>query len=237
MRQAMSFEGVLGAVVVLGLVCLTSINCQPASVCTLEDNGRKVDDCVGGETDSGRQCSCEGDLREDGPAVDPVDTQRPTFRFVLIEDLTPTLAGDFPGADIDAVGLIKADETEVFATSVEADTDIECEGNLSCDPSSLLGPPDAVDARGCFGGGAPDPSRFTSLAGGLAIVGFAQSAAPSIENGDRIHIYEVGSTECQGNFDDDPYAISVSVSAELSGSFIEIGSGGNGENIIPVSGL
>ena len=58
----------------------------------------------------------------------------------------------------------------------------------------------------------------------------------TIESGDNIHVYEVGTSEC-GRFDNDPFRVSVAVSSDITGAFEEIGEGGRGDNIIPVSGL
>ena len=166
-----------------------------------------------------------------------VPEPEPAFRFVLVEDLTAEPSGDFPGADVDAISLIKFSGDEFFAQSLGEDSDVACDGNLACDASALLGAPDVVDNGECFGGGAPDGSDFTALNGGFVVVGFSSlEDDPVIEVGDSVHVFEIGATEC-GRFDDDPFRVSVSISAEISGAFIEVGAGGQGENIIPVTGL
>ena len=197
--------------------------------------------CVLDNTDDGFLGAGDPTILEPDPSPEVNNDPAPdaAFRFVMVEDLTVEPSGDFPGADIDAISVIKASGDEIFAETFEEDTDIDCTGNLACDASGLLGAPDAVDAGGtCFGGGAPDGSTFTALNAGFVIVQFSSVANGdvTIENGDDIHVYEVGSTEC-GRFDDDPFRVSVSVADDITGDFEEIGEGGRGNNIIPVSGL
>ncbi len=224
--------------------------------CTLDDDpGVDVtDDCINGETEDQEFCTCTiaGDLLDDDDddatcgdgvcgddescAVDCGDS--PSFRFVMVEDLTRNPSGDFPGADVDAISLIKRDGDELFAASLSSDTDVDCAGNRACDPSALLGPPDAIRGGKCFGGqlSQVDASTFTALNGGFAVVQFSdRSRDAKVENGDRLRVYEIGATQC-GAFDDDPYRVSVSVSDDL-GSFVEVGTGGRGVITIPVTGL
>ena len=226
------------------------VDCDPADancVCTLDEDDSVTDDCVDGLSgDEDAACSCElieepEPEAEAEPQPEPEgEPEVPAFRFVLVEDLVVNPSGDFPGADVDAIGLIKSTGEEHFAQAFEEDTDIDCEGNLACDANSLLGAPDAVDpATGtCFGGGAPDGSTFTALNAGFVIVQFSSVAAGdvTIENGDSVHVYEVGRTEC-GRFDDDAFRVSVSVADDVTGDFKEMGEGGRGSNIVPVSGL
>jgi hypothetical protein len=226
----------------------SSLDCDPERdedcVCFLEDTGEEVNDCVDGETSENEFCACELDRDttpenpESPESPEEGDPQPPeSFRFVLVEDLTPNPQGDFPGADIDAISVIKANGEEFYAQSFETETDIECEGNLACDPSALLGEQDFIGDGECPAPDAADP-RFTSLNGGFVIAQFSSisNGDVAIENGDDIHVYEVGSTEC-GRFDDDPFRVSVSVSDEIGGAFTEVGIGGQGENIVPVTGL
>jgi hypothetical protein len=152
------------------------------------------------------------------------------FRYVLIEDLTNPVAGDAPGADIDAVSIVKGDQ-EFYAVSVE-DFKAGGERNNHADINELLGPPDS----NC------EKKNFVSLGGeafgGYAMLSFGTAQVDvSIENGDSINVYEIGTTMCPGTrFDNDPYRVSVSVSDDL-GAFVEMGTGGDGRNIIPVTGL
>ena len=129
------------------------------------------------------------------------------YRYVLLEDTSPNLSGEMPGADIDAVCLFKGDTgEEICATQVEF-AEVDCEGNTACDPEDAIGAPDIIDKESgvCFGGGDPTPEGFVALNGGRIIVGFGDAI---IENGNYVHIYEIGRNEC-GRFDDDPWQISL----------------------------
>ena len=172
--------------------------------------------------------------------TDPLDGADDTYRLVLLEDLSVNPSGDFPGADIDAVSLIKANGDEFFAQAV-VDSDISCTGNLSCDPLAMLGSTDVVDPDlgECFGGGGVTPELFTALNGGWAIFEFssADNGDVVIENGDKIHVYEIGATEC-GRYDDDPFSVSVGFSGDSD--FVNLGDYGYGTgagNEALVSGL
>lgn len=162
------------------------------------------------------------------------------FQFVMITDLTPQAVGDFPGADIDAVSLIKPDsDQEFFVQQVSEQSDVECEGNQACDLSTLLGMPDAVTGPGeCFDGGDPDATTFAALNQGFIIVTFTgpENGLQPIESGDVIHVYELGAVEC-GRFEDDPYRVSVGVSDTETGAFITVGENSDGSNLIPINGL
>ncbi len=230
-------------------------DCDPQQdfncVCTLDSSGAIVNDCFDGNTSSGAGCSCfsEDDTNNDvnndenndvnNDANNDENNNLPEFRFLLVQDDAPAVMGETPGADVDAFGLIKGDgRGEFFATAISSESDVICDGNSACDTSALLGPPDVVVNGECFGGGDVDTTLFTSLNQGFVIVSFSggDNGDQIIENGDSIHVYEIGATEC-GRFDDDPYTVSIGISDIDVGAFIEIGSGAAGDNIIEVSGL
>lgn len=234
--------------------CSDEEECDPEvdadCVCTLDsDAATVVTDCIDNETDAGEACTCEtvgGDANNaanntannanntaNNTANNAPNNTADPFLFVLVEDTTPNPSGDTPGADVDAIGLVKADGTEVFAATIESD-DLDCTNNTACDTTGILGAPDVVDNGVCFGGGAVDTTLFTALNGSRVVVSFDGGA--EVENGDSIHVYEIGATEC-GRFDNDPFRVAVGVSDDLNGTFIEVGTGGEGNNIIPVSGL
>jgi hypothetical protein len=149
-------------------------------------------------------------------------------RFIMVEDLTNPVAGDSPGADIDAISVIKGAD-EFFAQRVE-DASVSTSTNRFDDPNEVLGPPDA-DCQ---------VQNFVSLGGsangGYVIVSMGQGQQEvAVENGDTIKVYEIGSFLCD-RFDDDPYQVSVSVTTD-QGDFVELGQGGANNNLIPVSGL
>jgi hypothetical protein len=231
--------------------CSEEDECDPETdadcVCTLDSDGSVVNDCIDNETDAGEGCSCEttgaaaNNQANNQPANNQPANNQPAnnqpapdpFLFVMVTDTTPNPSGDTPGADVDAIGLIKADGTEVFAATIESD-DLDCTNNTACDTNGILGAPDVVDNGECFGGGGVDTTLFTALNASRVVVSFDGGA--EVENGDSIHVYEIGATEC-GRFDNDPFSVSVGVSDDLDGTFIVIGDGGDGNNIIPVSGL
>lgn len=205
------------------------VSCDPeeSDLCVCEtDEGEACDD------PDDLDCSCTmpaPDQEEGDEEQEPAPAQ--AARFVMIEDMTPRVAGDAPGADLDAVGLLKASGGEHFATAIE-DFKLGGANNEYANPSELLGAPDARCQK----------SGFVSLggqqAGGYVIVSFGTDNNDlTIQNGDSIKVYELGGTLCPGSgYDDDPYSVSVSVSTDL-GTFQEIGQGGEGRNILPVRGL
>ena len=211
--------------------------------CFLDEDDDEVFDCLDGETGDGDACTCfdlgpgfDPDPEpEPEPDFDPDPEPLPAFRFLMIEDLGPNPSGDFPGADIDAISLLKADGTEHFAQSVE-DAEIACDGNLACDISPMLGAPDVIFDGMCLEEAIVEGTRFTALNGGFLIVSFGTANEDvTIENGDRVHIYELGEREC-GRFDDDPVRVSVGTSNNPLNDFVEMGDTTE-SNIVPVSGL
>ncbi len=209
--------------------------CPPGAecICELDSDQTVVDVCIGGEeTPQGEPCSCRV-VPEDTPPEPP---QGPV-RFVLVQDESPMVSGETPGPDIDAVGLIKRNGTEVFAVNVSSHSDVSCQANLACDVQALLGAPDVINDGECFGGGNVDTDLFTSLNQGFAIVGFSggDNGDQIIENGDSIHVYEIGATAC-GRFDDEPYSVSIAVSDSDTNAFFTLAVG-EGSNPILVQGL
>jgi uncharacterized protein YegL len=199
-------------------------DCDPTTdegcICT-DSNGQSCD-----PNDGDEDCTCTIVGSNNGAN----NGQSLVYRFVAVEDLTSPGSGsaEFPGADVDAISVNNAGG-EFFATYVE-NFEIDPRGNSGSDPNELLGAPDA----NC----EANSGAFTALGGvgNYVIVSFGtQSEDVTIENGNSIKVYELGSTLC-GRFDDDPYRVSVSVSDDL-GSFIFIGDGGQGSNEVPVSGL
>jgi hypothetical protein len=215
MRLAAIFVLFLG----LGIACGDPEDSQGPAQSPCED-----DVCPDSEDEAD---ACEADCNEgDGLAG--------TYRFVLLTDLSDPVAGPYPGADIDAVELIKPDRTH-FATTVH-DVQISMEGNHAADSTQMVGPPDAdcdleSGAFAALGG---------SATGGYAIFSFGTSTEPVfVENGDTIRVYELGQSLCD-EFDDDPYQVSIGV-GETIVSFAETGvrlaDGPAGGTDTPVFGL
>ncbi len=152
-----------------------------------------------------------------------------SYRFVLIEDLTDPVAGEAPGSDIDAISIVRPNGAEHYATSLE---DYNVGNGSFLDPTELLGAPDSNCEKQGF------VSLGGAQSGGYVMVSFGTSTEDiTINNGDSIKVHELGRTLCpSSSYDDDPYQVGVSVSTEL-GTFVEIGTGGEGRNVIPVTGL
>ncbi len=177
-----------------------------------------------GEPDAGEPDAGEPDAGE--PDVEPP----PAYRYALIEDLTSPVAGEFPGIDGDYIRLTKADGTVHYASGL-IDSNIGVEGNSAADPNQIIGAPDAnCDANS---------GAFTSLGGldadAYVIVEFGDAADVTIENGDTIVVGDLGATDCNGMFDDDPGRLGVSVGTDR-GSFTTIGEF-DGAAEVPITGL
>ncbi len=198
--------------------CQEDAQCPDGQLCAPEDNM-----CAACQSECTQDSDCDS-----GRCIQGCYCEAPAFGYVLIEDQTPNASGNSPGADVDAVSILKGGD-EFFASNVE-DFNIDHPDNLFNDPTQILGPPDAQ----C------QVQNFLSLGGsqigGYVIVSFERGGqSVGVENGDSIKVYEIGALLC-GRFDDDPYSVSVSASTD-QGSFIELGQGGAGSNTIPVSGL
>ena len=144
-------------------------------------------------------------------------------KFVMLDDTSTDTGNDTPGGDFDAVAIEKG-EDEFYAESVE-DFEILGDNNGYTDTDQILGAPDS----GCM------KENFTSLGGvgGWIILGFGDN---EIEPGDNIVVYELGPTVCpdQANWKDDPYSVSISVSA--GDVFTELCTAGEGQNVCPYTG-
>ncbi len=158
------------------------------------------------------------------PSFDPQPVVSPTpvdpfvsYRYLLIEDLTFPVGGEFPGLDLDFVELTKFDGTVHYVSSV-VDFNVGIESNSAIDPSQIIGAPDA----NCD----PQSGAFLSLGGldenGYIMVSFGDFEEVPLENGDVIIVGEIGATLCGGMFDDDIGSVSISVGTDL-GSFITVG--------------
>jgi hypothetical protein len=165
-------------------VCDDADDCGASNACY---DGICQEECFSDpECGEGYRCeelSCEPDPGGGG-----------VYRFVLIESAATVTAGLYPGPDIDAVGLVKANGREVFATAVEL-VDIPVESEAS-DPHKLLGPPDT---------GCEDLTAMTALGvvGNYVVVSFGTVGEDiTVENGDTLRVYELGESYC-GMFDDD----------------------------------
>lgn len=216
----------------LGCTC-ECLSCQTDSEC---DDGSYCDggSCVAPSCESDAECPGDQSCTDEGVCV----ATSPTYRFVLIEGVSDNVVEPFPGSDIDAVGLIKREDSAVSVWLDSIDEAYEGSGvrNDAASPTAILGAPDAdCDAEAI--------DRFYSLGGrGSYIIGnFGSACDPAagatlgcIEDGDSIRVVELGNAEC-GRYEDDDYDVAVSVSTS-DGTFIEVGSA-TGSAIVPVFGL
>lgn len=150
---------------------------------------------------------------------DPAPT--PSYEWVRIDDLSNATGGGDPGADIDAVVLVKSGQSPVYATSVGSYAASPANVNAN-DPNQLLGAPDAFENY-------PDVTTcrvdmgFVSLGGGGYIT--ARMGAP-IEQGDQLDVLEVGGCSYgTGTAFADAIRLQVSTSSDVNGSWVVVGEG------------
>jgi len=196
-------------------LCMNDASC-PAGM-TASDNGNGTGLCVGGEQKTcttNDQCGenevCSGGVCE---AEGSVETK---FRFVRIDDMSPICekkdgkcTAPDPGADIDAIVLVKSNGQSVYAESVAGYSRSDgikskegLEANVAADPAEALKAPDSFSkyAAGSSGGECiywKDAEKtihpYVSLGGqgGYLVV----EMGGDIEKGDKLDILEVGGCE------------------------------------------
>lgn len=180
--------------------------------CTHEVTG---EDCTDGDLD----CICECVLDDSGEGEGEGEGG-PAYRYILIEDLTEPVAGEYPGAELDAVSLVKPDGTRYLETVVDAfdHTTLipQAQPNMAADPHAALGPPDAQCS-------VEFNDRFYSMGGSGSFLIATVGDDVSIDIGDKLIVHVFGFTEC-GLLSDGDYEVSVSSSPDLS-SFVPLGVG------------
>ena len=158
------------------------------------------------------------------------------YNFIRIDDLSDQTTGEDPGADIDAVVLVKGSR-RIFA--YEASQYSAAQAVRAGDTNEMLGAPDAfvaypTDTTSCNLYKADTNPTYTSL-GGLG--GYAIVKVPEkIEAGDQIQVLEVGNCEFEsqdnpGTFGEakaEPIRIQVSVSDDVNGNWIVVSDRGEG---------
>ncbi|MCB9532526.1 MAG: hypothetical protein H6698_01855 [Myxococcales bacterium] len=155
-----------------------------------------MEECVGGQT---RTVACDGGCSGNACAD--------AVRYVRIVDLTPSISGQHPGADIDAIELRSGGQTYYAARVSDwfIDTSISSQAP---DVTECLGPPDQGGATCDLTTGA---EHWVSLAGGELVVAFDGDRA--IRSGDEITVYEC-SGAAQDRFD-----ITIGTSSRLEGDW------------------
>lgn len=165
--------------------------------------------CLGSDSD----CAIDDDCGRYELCLEGL-CQANVFRFVMLRDLEQAVTGDYPGADIESVQLIKANGATVSAQTVEDSENPSATTNRARFPDAILGPPEP----GC------DPSSvsFYSMggAGGWVIVGFGTDI---IEAGDTIEVSELGERECGLGATDDDFAVSASLRNNEHGAWTSLG--------------
>ena len=142
----------------------------------------------------------------DGVCADNVCAD--AVRYVRIVDVTGSLTGQHPGADIDAIALESGGETFYGQRVTDSFIDPGV-SNLASDTTEILGPPDVSPGECDLSDGA---EHWVSLAGGQIVVEFSRP----IETGDRITVYE-----CAGAASDS-FDVTIGVSDRLEGDWTTI---------------
>lgn len=136
--------------------------------------------------------------------------------FVKIEDLTPSGAEAFGGADIDAIELLSPAGTSVFYASTVVDSRKPANANnAKVSPGDALGRPVLVD---------PSAPYVFSPNGGWLVV---RIDVPGVTYSDdwRLSVYEVDGSLYSLSGGPEPYRVSISASAEGPWRVLGIGSG------------
>jgi hypothetical protein len=178
--------------------------------------------------------------------------QSASLFFVRIADdldnstLTGDCGGGNPGADIDAIVLVRPDGTEFYADTVEEDSDVAgevCETNSKDDLMAVVGQPDGcAKDLGCgcgdhgyptnpdcdCAGGDEKWTGYYSLNGSAIIVSFEQGA--EILCGDQVVVYEMYNPEVAGS--EETYEVAY---GDEMGNFICQTDYSTGTGIIDVS--
>lgn len=127
------------------------------------------------------------------------------IQYVRIVDVTNSISGQHPGADIDAIALQSGGQT-VYASSVTDSFIPPGIANLAPNVTEILGPPDVGPNTCDLTDGA---EHWVSLAGGEIVVTFGRALQP----GDRITVYE-----CAGAAQD-AFDLTIGVSSRLEGDW------------------
>jgi hypothetical protein len=155
----------------------------------------------------------------------PTDQPTTPYYFVRINDIG-TQGGMNPGADIDAVAVVKPNGATAYADQVQEYMPVNAQdlSAMSMLPENILGEPTAFGTpfEPQFAGPdkycSLDDSHFLGLGGlgAYVIVSFVDA----IENGDTVTVYEVGNCDGEGKLD--PVQVQVSVSAAVDGNWVTI---------------
>lgn len=160
-------------------------------------SGSTMQQCVGGRI---IETACDGDCVANACAE--------AVRYVKITDLTATLGGQHPGADIDAIEL-RSGGVSYYAQRV-TDSFIDPSSTRADDPEDILGPPDNGASCDLTTGN----EHWIALNGGEIVVAFEGNRA--IRSGDTIVVYE-----CSGAAVD-TFDVAIGISERLEGDWTTI---------------
>ncbi len=103
------------------------------------------------DVENGYKCDIDGDYVQMNHCYNPAEygVTGDEYKYVKIQDESPVSnKGEDPGADIDAVVLMKADNSQYYASDVKAyfrgDGTSSVEKNKAFVPDAILGAPDSV---------------------------------------------------------------------------------------------
>ncbi len=160
-------------------------------------DGSTMESCVSGGLST---TTCDGVCESNACAE--------AIQFVRIVDVTGSITGQHPGADIDAVALESGGQT-IYGQRV-TDSFIPSDvSNLAPVTTECLGQPDVGPNECDLADGA---EHWVSLAGGEIVVEFGRA----IRSGDRITVYE-----CAGAAQD-AFDVTIGASSRLEGDWTTI---------------
>lgn len=168
---------------------------------------------------------------------DAITPPQGDYRFVRVDDLSPTGEALDSGADIDAVIVDKASGRQAYAQAVVGY--IHGGGTITADwidPTDVTGAPDAFYAYPDLSVCDVSNGGFLSLGGlgGLLIVEMGEP----IETNDIVTVLELGHCDfVEGVPEHEPIDISVSTSRDIDGNWWYLGTGSGPEVIVPVPAL
>lgn len=146
------------------------------------------------------------------------------YYFVRVNDQSTNTGNTNPGADIDAIGIVKPDGTRHYVSKVEQYSPVNVDdiAALSAIPDNIIGAPTAFadptnvsPASDC----SLEDQNFVALGGvgGYIIVSFGDA---HVENGDTLNVYEIGN--CANGGVADPVEVQVSVASNADGEWVTV---------------
>jgi len=160
----------------------------------------------------------------------PVNDVNGPWSYLLVDDYTPVTEDNRdPGADIDAIGLIKASDGSTAWVVKVPESNVAKVGNDHLEVSEVIGAPDAgCDKRHYVAVGGADAVNFLVVRFGTEV------GDVTVESGDQVAVEEVGPLNCpDGGFDDEQVELALSVSNSRQ-TWIALGTWHPGEDPVTV---